>query len=442
MKKTITFLLLLLFSNIYPQLLVEEFNYTVGEKLSDNGWVAYSGETGTPIYIVSGNLEYPDYVSSNIGNSIEIIGQVSTSEDVKKTFTAQTSGSVYFSFLVNFNSVTNAIDGEYFVGIVNSTSGTMKGRLFIKRDTSNFAFGISKAGTNLSETEYTPFSYSTNTTYLLVLKYTINSGSSNDVIELFINPDLSGSEPSADLVTSDNATDLSEVGGIALRQGNSSFDVILDGLRIATSWGQAPLPVELTSFTATANESTVELQWQTATEMNNYGFEIERKNAFSAETAVSSLNSNWKKIDFINGHGNSNSPKNYFYKDISSLNSGKYWYRLKQIDIDGKFEYSKEIEVNIEIPKIFSLEQNYPNPFNPITMIKFTIPENNLVRPQKAVIDVYNVLGQKISTLVNEEKLPGIYKIEFDGSKYTSGIYFYKLTVGKFSQIKKMILTK
>ena len=442
MKKTITFLLLLLFSNIYPQLLVEEFNYTVGEKLSDNGWVAYSGETGTPIYIVSGNLEYPDYVSSNIGNSIEIIGQVSTSEDVKKTFTAQTSGSVYFSFLVNFNSVTNAIDGEYFVGIVNSTSGTMKGRLFIKRDTSNFAFGISKAGTNLSEIEYTSFSYSTNTTYLLVLKYTINSGSPNDVIELFINPDLSSSEPSADLVTSDNATDLSEVGGIALRQGNSSFEVILDGLRIATSWGQAPLPVELTSFTATANESTVELQWQTATEMNNYGFEIERKNAFSAETAVSSLNSNWKKIDFINGHGNSNSPKNYFYKDISSLNSGKYWYRLKQIDIDGKFDYSKEIEVNIEIPKIFSLEQNYPNPFNPITMIKFTIPENNLIQPQKAVIDVYNVLGQKISTLVNEEKLPGIYKIEFDGSKYTSGIYFYKLTVGKFSQIKKMILTK
>ena len=154
------------------------------------------------------------------------------------------------------------------------------------------------------------------------------------------------------------------------------------------------------------------------------------------------MNSNWKKIDFINGHGNSNSPKNYFYKDISSLNSGKYWYRLKQIDIDGKFDYSKEIEVNIEIPKIFSLEQNYPNPFNPITMIKFTIPENNLVRPQKAVIDVYNVLGQKISTLVNEEKLPGIYEIEFDGSKYTSGIYFYKLTVGKFSQIKKMILTK
>ncbi|MBK8944501.1 MAG: T9SS type A sorting domain-containing protein [Ignavibacteriae bacterium] len=199
----------------------------------------------------------------------------------------------------------------------------------------------------------------------------------------------------------------------------------------------SPLPVELTSFSANVEENKILLNWETATEVNNYGFEIEKK-----KSEIRSKNLTWEKVGFVEGNGNSNSPKYYTYEDQSLKIAGKYFYRLKQIDIDGKFEYSDEIEVNISAPKEINLSQNYPNPFNPVTAIKYSIPSNLKSETSNVKIVVFDILGKEIATLVNEKQNSGNYEVNFDGNSLPSGIYFYKLQVDNFSKTQKMILMK
>jgi len=181
------------------------------------------------------------------------------------------------------------------------------------------------------------------------------------------------------------------------------------------------LPVELTSFTATAVSEGVLLNWETATEVNNYGFEVEASN--DGET--------FNKVGFVAGHGNSNSPKSYSY-----LASVAVSYRLKQIDTDGSFEYSAVVSVSGTLSKT-ELSQNYPNPFNPTTEISFSI-----AKAGNTELSIYNILGQKVTTLVSKELNAGSHKYQFDASNLTSGIYFYKLQSGDFTSIKKMMLLK
>jgi hypothetical protein len=187
------------------------------------------------------------------------------------------------------------------------------------------------------------------------------------------------------------------------------------------------LPVELNSFTAQNTGGKIELNWQTATEVNNFGFDVERS---------SSIQEVWEKIGFVQGHGNSNSPKEYSYTD-NPTGGSVFKYRLKQIDIDGKYEYSLEVEVSLNVPTTFSVKQNFPNPFNPTTKIEFSIPSDNNVE-----IKVFNVLGMGVATLLNEHRQAGTNIVEFNASNLSSGIYFYKIVSGKYSEIKKMILLK
>ncbi len=189
-----------------------------------------------------------------------------------------------------------------------------------------------------------------------------------------------------------------------------------------------PLPVELTSFSASIINNSVELSWQTATEVNNYGFSVERKSLVE--------NSEWEEIGFVEGHGNSNSPKDYTFIDSEKM-IGKVQYRLKQIDTDGGFEYSKIIDVQLESSKNFKLSQNYPNPFNPTTKIKYEIGNASFV-----TLKVYNSIGQEVVTLVNKQQLAGSYQVEFNAKTLPSGIYFYKIESGSFSKSMKMILLK
>ncbi len=193
-----------------------------------------------------------------------------------------------------------------------------------------------------------------------------------------------------------------------------------------------PLPVELTSFSALAQSSTVNLTWETATEVNNYGFEIERTITNSKLQIP-----NWENVGFVEGHGNSNSAKQYSYVDNSVRAGQSYSYRLKQIDFDGQFEYSNIVNVEVGVPMEFSLAQNYPNPFNPSTSIEYSVPSNEFV-----TLKVYDVLGNTVSTLVNENKEVGKYNVSFDASNLTSGIYFYSINAGGFTQVKKMMLVK
>lgn len=193
------------------------------------------------------------------------------------------------------------------------------------------------------------------------------------------------------------------------------------------------LPVELTSFSATTIGSTVKLSWNTATEVNNYGFDIERAVISNGERNLS-----WGKIGFVNGNGNSNSPKDYSFVD-DNISSGRYSYRLKQIDNDGQFEYSKIIEVDMNGVKKFELSQNYPNPFNPSTVIGYELPVNGFVS-----LKVFDVLGNEIATLVNEEKPAGSYNVQFtiNSVQLGSGVYFYRLQSGDYVESRKMVILK
>jgi hypothetical protein len=194
--------------------------------------------------------------------------------------------------------------------------------------------------------------------------------------------------------------------------------------------GSSPLPVELTSFSAVVLKDKIKLNWKTETEVNNYGFEVERS------TKQDARNGNWEKMGFVNGSGNSNSPKNYSYED-KNVNTGKYSYRLKQIDNDGKYEYSKVVEVYLNVPGKFELSQNYPNPFNPTTTIRFSILETGNVK-----LTLFNILGQEIRTLVNESKEAGVHTINFNASELNSGLYLYKLEANGLVQTRKMTLVK
>jgi hypothetical protein len=184
------------------------------------------------------------------------------------------------------------------------------------------------------------------------------------------------------------------------------------------------VPVELSSFTAITNGNEITLYWTTATEQNNLGFEVQR----------SSKDKEFSILGFVEGNGTTAEQQSYNFSD-RNLNTGKYYYRLKQVDYDGSFEYSNMVEVEIN-PSSFSLSQNYPNPFNPSTMIKYSIPTSEFV-----TLKVFDVLGTEVATLVNKKKPAGGYEVEFNG-KYSSGVYFYKLQVGSFVETKKMVLMR
>jgi hypothetical protein len=196
----------------------------------------------------------------------------------------------------------------------------------------------------------------------------------------------------------------------------------------ATAYLQNIVPVELQSFTAAVFARDVKLEWSTATETNNSGFEILR--------FAQNDNGGWEKVGFVPGFGTTTEVYHYSFID-ESLQSGDYQYRLKQIDFDGKFEYSNIIEVTVNAPTKFSLEQNYPNPFNPTTKISWQSSVGSW-----QTIKVYDVLGNEVATLVNEQKPAGSYEVEFDGSALPSGAYFYQLKTGSFIETKKMVLLR
>lgn len=197
------------------------------------------------------------------------------------------------------------------------------------------------------------------------------------------------------------------------------------------------IPVELTSFTASTIDGIVSLRWSTATELNNSGFEIERASVSTTpNTHGTPPVQEWELIGFVDGKGTTTDRQDYSFIDALT-GYGSYLYRLKQIDFDGTFEYSNEIEIELALPVNFELSQNYPNPFNPATTISWKMPISDHVK-----IKVYDVLGNDIVTLVDEVKPAGIFNIEFNGSGLSSGTYFYKIATGNFSEIKKMSLIK
>ncbi|MCB0731330.1 MAG: T9SS type A sorting domain-containing protein [Ignavibacteriae bacterium] len=274
-------------------------------------------------------------------------------------------------------------------------------------------------------------------------------GSNDDFAVVRYNSDgsLDNSFDSDGKVTTAIGTNNDQAYGIALQNdgkivvaGYSAISSSNYDFAIVRYNNPSVLPVELTTFTAEINSIGVELNWETATEVNNFGFEVERNASTSLSMSViPSGDKGWEKLGFVEGHGNSNSPKYYSFTD-NTVTSGKYSYRLKQIDIDGTFEYSDVIEVEV-LPTKYELFQNYPNPFNPSTNIKFSLPED-----AKVNINIYNVLGERVASVLSEELKAGFHQIDFNsnsaGYQLSSGVYLYTIESKNFSQVKKMILMK
>lgn len=187
-----------------------------------------------------------------------------------------------------------------------------------------------------------------------------------------------------------------------------------------------PMPVELASFVSVVNVNNVELKWSTVSELNNSGFDVERKSG-----------NDWHKIAFVHGSGTSNEVNTYAFTD-NFLQTGNYKYRIKQIDYNGSFEYfNLSADVNIGIPDKFMLAQNYPNPFNPATAINFNLPLESFVS-----LKIFDMGGREVMNLIKEKRAAGYYSVNVNASALPSGVYFYRLSAGEFNSTKKMILLK
>ncbi len=441
----------LLYATARGQLLTDEFDYLAGANLTSNGWEAHSSAGTNPIKVSSGGLSYPGYASSGIGNAASLSGE---GEDVNRTFTGQNSGTIYVSFLVNFSNATTATGGEYFLHLNTSTH---LGRVYVRKSGSSLAFGLAKSTENAT---FTGFNYPLNTTYLVTLKYTFVSGTSNDEVSLFVESSgVPSSEPGTPTIgpLAPTTPDPSSISAIALRQGGSSTMVLMvDGIRVGTSWSDAPLPVQLLSFTARAAQLTTYLRWSTATETNNYGFETERREIrqiFTDSHRSGSRNdaryqtdrnqsqhlaSGWTTIGFVAGAGTSTTPREYIFTDHLAT-PGRYAYRIKQIDSDGTFEYFYAAEVEVGLAeRQFNLFEPYPHPFNPSTTIDFTLPDDG-----PAKLKLYDLLGREIQTLFDQEAMGGrLYRVHFDAKALPSGLYILQLQAGGEMRTRKLLLTK
>ena len=257
-------------------------------------------------------------------------------------------------------------------------------------------------------------------------------------IKAYVNGVLSLTVPQA--AQTINGTAPFKVGGYSTSVGPEAgglmdefrfYDRALDAAEVAATWNISIIPVELTSFTASVTGNDVKLLWETATETNNSGFSIERK----------SDNSQFIEVGFVPGFGTTSEPKSYSFND-QNLRTGEYTYRLKQIDFDGTVNFSDEVSVDVIAPAEFSLDQNYPNPFNPSTKITFSLAADS-----KVSLKVFDVIGQEVASLINQDLSAGVHNYTFNATGINSGVYFYRIEATgvngtEFVDVKKMILVK
>ncbi|MCY7363477.1 MAG: T9SS type A sorting domain-containing protein, partial [Ignavibacteria bacterium] len=416
------FCLMFVSSKIYSQIFTENFDYAPSTVLSATAAWDVSSSGGTNALTVSNTgLSFPDYSASGIGNSLPLL---TTGEDDSAAISPrQIVGNVYASFMMKVSAAQTT--GDYFFAL--STSGnSLDARVYVKAATGGFVMGITKA--NEATVTYGTTVYSFGTTYLVIDKYTFNGAALDDQVSLFVfdpasPPPVSEPAPTIGPVTS-TATDANNISRIILRQGGtgSSATLVIDGIYVDNVWNSLLLPVELSSFTYSNINRDVILNWSTVFEINNASFEIEKRDARSETQDV------WRLVGNVAGNGTSNVSHYYSFTD-RNLNSGKYYYRLKQIDFNGNFEYfNLQNEINIGTPLKFSLSQNYPNPFNPSTSINFSLPTDS-----KVSLKIYDMSGKEVANLLNDVKTAGYYSINSNASSLSSGIYFYSISAGNFT---------
>jgi hypothetical protein len=222
----------------------------------------------------------------------------------------------------------------------------------------------------------------------------------------------------------------------AARTGLTSFSEFAIAGNSADNVLDKPLPVEISSFTSNVISRDLRLNWTTVSELNNMGFEVQKSLQKDGGQAV-----DWVKVGYVNGNGTKATPMNYTFED-RKLTTGKYSYRLKQIDYNGNFEYFNLAGiVEIGVPKKFDISQNYPNPFNPVTKIDIDLPYDS-----KVSMKLYDISGREVMTLMNEAKTAGYYTVQMNGVNLASGMYFYRIVATgngqDFVSVKKLMLIK
>ena len=273
----------------------------------------------------------------------------------------------------------------------------------------------------------------------LQVVYNANYVANSLALEFAADPDWLSNNVNSGTLFNGNSVDVEltfhsedyPLGNYAMDVVVASTDPVNPTITVPVTMTILEIPVELTSFVVSTDRNNVSLKWSTATETNNSGFQVERKLNGTNE---------WTKVTFINGRGTTTERNNYSFVD-EGLNVGKYSYRLKQIDLDGTYEYSSIVEADVSAPNEYTLYQNYPNPFNPATTIEYSIPEKADV-----TISVYTAIGELVTTLVNGTVEAGYQKANFNAANLTSGTYIYQIkAVGSgrtFVDTKKMILIK
>ncbi|MFN3639260.1 MAG: T9SS type A sorting domain-containing protein, partial [Chloroherpetonaceae bacterium] len=281
-----------------------------------------------------------------------------------------------------------------------------------------------------------PQDYPIGQTYFVVMKYSRLTNRAT----LWVNPPVGLSSEPPPTHTNNTGTNAApaQIRSLAIRNANGTTgrgtgNLELDEIRVSRAWADVGLPVELVSFTGRYTSGRVELQWQTASETNNEGFFVERRSG----------NSTWQTLGFVRGKGTTTEAQSYRFTDETAV--GAVSYRLKQVDFDGQFAYSPVIEVLAGDLTSYKLAQNYPNPFNPTTTISYQLPVASDVR-----LEVFDILGKKVATLVNGRQAAGAYSYTWNASAAASGVYFYRLQAGAtngasnatFVETKKMMLVK
>jgi len=350
------------------------------------------------------------FAASTVSNVIFPVGTSSTLNTMTLSFTsAPTSGGTLTAKYIASDPGTNSTppinDNGYTVNTYSPTGYWQIVNSGITGGT--YTIGLNGQGFNIGGVSILNYQ-------LLRVLYRASSGSTWQVLGTHVNGTGTNNNPTAS------------------RSGLSVFNQYAYGGNMVDNPFQSAMPVELTSFAASIFGRDVKLNWVTATETNNSGFEIQR--------SMQNEN-NWEKVGFVKGNGTKTTPTNYSFED-KNLNTGKYNYRLKQIDYNGNFEYFNLAgEVEIGVPKKFDISQNYPNPFNPTAKIDFDLPYDS-----KVSMKLYDISGREVMTLVNEQKSAGYYTVQMNGNNLSSGMYFYSIMAEgngqKYVMTKKAVLIK
>ena len=394
------------------QPLVEEnFAYPVGPLVPNGGWVAHSGAGANAVQVEATGLTFPNYPST-AGGAARVVSGATSREDVNRRFAPVTAGDLYVSALVNVTAVPAAAAdfflhlGVQVVGGATISTTDLRARVFIRADAAGtgYVFGFSKVAPVASAT-YEATSRVVGTTYLVVIKYTVVAGADNDTAALYVfapGDDYSAEPATPTIVAADAATAASDFvpGAIALRQNGVSQNVLVDGFRVATTYAQAPLPVELAVFTGVADGTTARLAWTTLGETNNAGFAVEHERGGA-----------WAEVGFETGRGTTTERATYAHA-VANLTPGTHRFRLRQVDFDGASHTSAavEIAVALDVPLALTVRG---------TAVRVAMREAGAVR-----VEAFDALGRRVAVLFDGALGAGeAREMSLDAGALARGVY-------------------